>query len=160
MKHLVWSLVMIAACGGKSVSPATTAGGEAPSAMHTEHVDMPAEVHDFHELLRPLWHATPGPERATAICDGADALATRAAAVVGAGAPSDVLDALAWSARADELLTLSETIGGDCRDGNTAAESDLGAVHDKFHALLELLPSRGGPGGNGDADHHHEQAIR
>jgi hypothetical protein len=76
-------------------------------------------LHDFHEVLAPIWHATPGAERTGKACSGQKDLAAKAAAVGDAELTADV-----------------DAVKAAC-DSKGDVEGKMSVVHDRFHKLAE-----------------------
>src|SRR4051794_16160671 len=55
--------------------------GEHEHGEHGEHPKMTGAVHEFHEVLAPLWHADKSPERTKKTCEAIGTFETRAADV-------------------------------------------------------------------------------
>jgi len=133
-------VVTLAACGGKS-APATSTVAHSDE-MHAEHREsgLPPEVNAFHDRFAPLYHATPGPERTKNTCDAQLDFDLLLASVDRAGPPADV-DAVAWAERIEEVRTAAAELGQDCIENDARGfDAKLEALHDSFHALIELLP--------------------
>lgn len=119
------------ACGGNEPPPASPAP-PAPStpspspatekkSEHDEHGAMAPALHDFHEVLAGMWHATPGSERISKTCGGQKELAAKADAVGDA-----------------ELKAATDAVKTACdKPDHAEVEVKLGVVHDRFHRLAE-----------------------
>jgi hypothetical protein len=111
---LVLALVLVAACGSKSPTPAPQKPAEG------EHHQMSPELAKFHDVLSPRWHADKGPKRMTDTC-GAIAEFQAAAAPLG----KDLIDAVT-------------ALDGTCKANDaTAFEPAFEKVHTTFHQLME-----------------------
>jgi hypothetical protein len=107
-------------CGGSAPPPAEPSKKE-----HVEHEEhhqaLAPALHDFHEVLAPVWHLPAGAERVTRTCAQASALRDRATAT------SD-----------GELIATVAALSAACgTEGRADVEARLGAVHERFHALAE-----------------------
>lgn len=82
---------------------------------------MKPALHDFHEVLSPIWHSTPGTERVGKACSGEKDLRAKGAAVADA-----------------ELTAAIDAVKAACETpAKTDVESKLSTVHDRFHKLAE-----------------------
>ena len=126
------------ACGNSEPPPVTPANPPPPAAAeakgagaaghvegheggHEDHGKMKPALHDFHEVLAPIWHSTPGSERVGKACGGLNDLNAKAAAVADA-----------------ELTANVEAVKTACGTPTKAdVEPKLSAVHDRFHKLAE-----------------------
>jgi hypothetical protein len=82
---------------------------------------MPPALHDFHEVLAPIWHSTPGADRVAKACAGQGDLHAKGAAVGDA-----------------ELTTAIDAVKTACdTPAKTDVEAKLSTVHDRFHKLAE-----------------------
>lgn len=112
-------VVFAIGCGG-SAAPA----GDAHTHEHGhEHGKLAAPLHEFHEVLAPLWHSEKGPEREKKVCAAAATLESKATAtgdqpIVAAVAGLKAECGKAEGARAD-------------------FEPKFSAVHDAFHHAAE-----------------------
>ena len=125
---------------GPATPAAEHAHGEHAHGEHGEHPKMVGAMHEFHEVLAPLWHADKSPERTKKTCDAVATFETRAAAV-----DKDVPE----SARATEpayhtaALGLIAAVGGlkaECAKpeaGRADFEAKFQAVHEAFHRVME-----------------------
>ncbi|MBI5517987.1 MAG: hypothetical protein HY909_29715 [Deltaproteobacteria bacterium] len=143
---LAWGL-WAAGCASTS---AQTAGGSHASGEHGahgaqgerhEHPALPPEVAAFHDVLRPLWHDTPGASRDAATCLQAGALLDRANAIADARVPATIRDQeAAWMTASAQLSANTRALVATCGAtprGNVAGS--LETVHTAFHALVERL---------------------
>ncbi len=165
--------LLIAACGGKDkAAPATTP--TAHEHEHGEHGDgdahagMTPEMTQFHELLRPRWHADKGPARMTGACDALPQFQSASDAVAKA-TPPESANADTWTAGTRALVAAIAELDTACKGTDNAAfETAFGKVHDAFHALMEAGMTHGKGGGSSDGggpdasgsaggehDHHH-----
>jgi hypothetical protein len=153
MRTLIASLAFLVAvgCGGKSKSDAVDpckdkkmmeehheeGGGEEAG----EHPELTPEMAGFHDVLAPLWHADPGPDREANACDNGGELLNAAAAIQDAGPPEGVSGG-DWDANVQVLMLsiqdLMDTCSGSSK--NLTFDQAFGAVHDGFHGLMDLLP--------------------
>jgi hypothetical protein len=105
-----------------------------------EHGKMSGPVHEFHEVLAPLWHADKGPERSAKTCAQALAMNDKAAAIVSA-APPEHADPAAWKDRASALSMATKALVAECeKEGRPEFEARFSDVHDRFHSLAEPHP--------------------
>jgi hypothetical protein len=151
-------LAALAGCGGggdetSTPSEETHAGGEAHHEGAEAHAHggeeahhggegghehhFPPAVEAFHDVLAPAWHSDPGEARRAAGCDAVASMRERAAPIA-AETPEGV-DADAWSSAAEALAGEVDSLGETCESEPDAAEARLEAVHDAFHALVELV---------------------
>lgn len=137
---------------GAGMGPGMAEMGMGPGAgmgeMHGMHAGMgghgamPPTVHEYHEVLRVVWHGpTPGENESEgrverACASGAD-LVTRADAVVNAPAPEGI-DAAAWTGVATGLKTASAGIVTAC-EAETLTDEQVSGLHDAFHAVIDLI---------------------
>lgn len=138
------SLLLAAACGGKS--PPATTSSTATETEHPGHGDgkpahaFPAEVGAFHDKLSPLWHAEAGTARVEATCGASGELDQLAEDVQNAAPPAGV-DAAAWGAHVTSMRDAVSKLGDDCVATQGAAfDANFETVHNAFHALIDLLP--------------------
>jgi hypothetical protein len=82
---------------------------------------MKPALHDFHEVLAPMWHATAGAERIGKTCGAQGDLKAKATAVGDAELQADV----------DAVKTACD------KPDHADVESKLSVVHDRFHKLAE-----------------------
>lgn len=152
-------LIAAAACGGKDKSaPATT-----PTAHEHEHGDhddgdehagMTPEMSQFHELLRPRWHADKGPARMKDTCDAVPQFQSSSDAIAKA-TPPETANADTWTAGTRALVAAIADLSSACSGAdNTAFETAFGKVHDAFHALMEAAQTHGKGGGSSDGGGH------
>lgn len=101
-------------------------GGVAAQEHHHQH-RFARDVEAFHDVLAPVWHAHPGPERLQVACGKADSMLDLAKAI--------------RSTDAHDLAVAVATFKAKCLADRESAEPALGAVHDAFHGLIERKPS-------------------
>jgi hypothetical protein len=120
--------LLLAACGGSSPPASSPSahdeheGHEAAEAKehHDEGAQSPA-VHDFHDVLAPLWHSEKGPERVAKTCAQAQTLKDKAAATNDA-----------------ELVSATAALATECaKDGRPDFEARFAAVHESFHGVAK-----------------------
>ncbi|MBX3231351.1 MAG: hypothetical protein KIT84_10435 [Labilithrix sp.] len=88
---------------------------------HEEHGKMNPALHDFHEVIAPIWHTKAGDERVAKACSGEKALRDKAVAVGDA-----------------ELTASADAVKAACeKPGKSDVETKLSSVHDRFHKLAE-----------------------
>lgn len=154
----VGALVLLGLASGAGCSSSSSTGSPAPSPTvapgnasggHHEgehqgggdhHGAMPATVRAYHEVLRPLWHSDPGPERDARICAQANDLAARADAVAADGVPPAHAErSVEWHAATASLVDRTRAVQRACAANTQAGvPTALSAAHDAFHALIEL----------------------
>jgi hypothetical protein len=149
MRTIFCSLILaVAACGGASKSEIEEpAGGSSEpigneEATHEEHQhpELTAEMHAFHDVLAPLWHAST-PDRQATTCDSAGTLLALGEDIQ--DAPNPGADEAAWGEAVKRLMLSVVTLMDGCKAGGDF-EAHFGAVHDAFHGLMELLPMKAG----------------
>jgi hypothetical protein len=113
-----WSLVLLlVACGG--------APKEAEHANHEQkgehHEAMSPALHEFHEVLAPVWHSDPGAPRVAKACDSSNAMVDKVAAT-----------------QDPELISAVSAMAKTCMSSDRAqVEDQLTKVHERFHALMK-----------------------
>lgn len=143
MKTLSFVLVVgVAAlgCGGAEKQP--TLPGEAVPAVGGEpaekHGAMSPEIHAFHEVLSPKWHAPADQARKDATCGAVADFKAKAAAVKGAPAPTGA-DATQWTNAGVKLEASVVALEPVCAGTDLAAfDAAFKTLHDDFHAAMEL----------------------
>lgn len=146
MKRLALLALLVAACGGKSKTPETAPADPAAAAHDAEHKQgehpaLPPGLVSFHEKLSALWHAEPGPQRATDTCGETELMAQQLDHVNEAGLPAG-LDEAAWNEHLTALQAAWTQLQEDCEQHDQENfEAKFTAAHDAFHALIELLPA-------------------
>lgn len=161
----------LAACGGSdtpSETPAST--GRVPSAEPAlpaaegaghEHGELTPELDAFHEALAPRWHAPAGPQRTADACAAVPDFRTRADAVKGAAAPANAA-AADWTQAGEKLAASVGALDEACKSNDAAKiEPAFSALHDAFHAAMELAGGKHGHGeghghGRGHGGHGHD----
>jgi hypothetical protein len=105
---------------------------------HGEHPKMTGAVHEFHEVLGPLWHADKSPERTKKTCDAIPAFEQRAAAVDKDVPESARAAEPAYHAVAQGLIAAVGDLKAECAKPERADfEAKFMAVHKAFHAVME-----------------------
>lgn len=161
---VVASAAASAACGGASADDTTTptdqaaatpVAGEDPKAgEHGEHAKLTPELDAFHEVLAPRWHAAAGPQRKKDTCAAVAEFKIRASAVASATAPPSV-DGTKWSESGAALTASVTSLETACAGTDDKAfDTAFTAVHDRFHAAMELVG--GEHGEHGEAGEHGE----
>ncbi|MCE9578477.1 MAG: hypothetical protein K8W52_35450 [Deltaproteobacteria bacterium] len=144
MKRFALIAVVVAACGGKSKAPETAPADPAAHAEHHEEGGEPAlppGLVSFHEKLSQLWHAAPGPQRATDTCGETELMAQQLDHVNEGGLPAG-LDEAAWNEHLTALQAAWTQLQEDCEQHDQENfEAKFSAAHDAFHALIALLPA-------------------
>lgn len=143
MRSVLFSVAILAACGGKS-APATSTATSEPAGNHDgehHHHKFPTELGAFHDKLAPLWHADTGQARIDQTCAATGELDALAANVKQAPPPSGV-DPIKWGVKADALVESVFKLSAACGDATRATfEPDFERVHSSFHGMIELLPA-------------------
>lgn len=147
MRSILFAILIVAAgCGGKSAEPTTPApapeGGEhaGHGAEHEHeggHPELTPEMHAFHDQLAPLWHAEPGPQRQADTCDSIPTLEQGVASIAAAPVPAGV-DGATWTGAVGALDTSLDELQTSC--AGAEFDATFSTVHDRFHALMDLLP--------------------
>jgi hypothetical protein len=146
MRTIFFSLILaVAACGGSSKTDTEEPGGGADPIAHEEegkgeegHPELTAEMHDFHDVLAPLWHSET-PDRQEKTCESAGKMLSLGEKIQ--DAPNPGADATAWAEAVKTLMVSIVTLMDDCKAGGDF-DANFGAVHDAFHGLMELLPKK------------------
>ena len=116
--------VLLAACGGsQKVAEPPTAPAPTPEKA----------IGDFHDVLAPLWHADPGPQRTADTCQAAPKMVTLADDVVRSSTP-------AWAEKANALKTATAALVEECATTRAAFDTKFHEVHEAFHATAETGP--------------------
>lgn len=134
---------------GSSTPPAEHAGehehgehaehGGHEHGEHGEHPKLAGAMHEFHEVLAPLWHADKSPERAKKTCEAVPTFEQRAAAV-DKDAPADAARAGAHHEAAQGLVAAVGELKAECAKpeaGRADFEAKFKAVHEAFHKVME-----------------------
>ena len=143
--HAFLGILFLATVGCGSGQPATatpaTATQAEPAHHGEQHPGMNGPVHDFHEVLAPLWHAPDGAERTVATCEGTSRLASGAAAIVAGEVPEAARgDAAGWKADAAALAASIDALAKLCaEEGRPGFGAGFGVVHEGFHKLIDRL---------------------
>jgi hypothetical protein len=132
---------MVLAGLGCASTGSHAAGGEHHGEQGEHHPSLPPTVAAFHDVLRPLWHDTPGAARDAATCLQAGTLLDRANAIADARVPPSIREReAAWMTASAQLSAntcgLVSTCGATPRG---AVAASLETVHTAFHALVEHL---------------------
>ncbi len=138
-------LLLFLAAGCGSSEPATTttpASGAEPAAAHEqekeEHHQLTPELKAFHDQLAPRWHADKGEARRKDTCAAVADFQASAAAIQSAAAPAAVEPAM-WQKAGADLIAAVKGLETACAGTDMAAfESAFQAVHERFHAAMEL----------------------
>lgn len=107
---------------------------------HGEHPKMAGAMHEFHEVLGPLWHADKSPERAKKTCEAIPAFEQRALAVDKDVPESARAAEPAYHAAAQGLIAAVGDLKIECarpEAGRADFEAKLMAVHKAFHHVME-----------------------
>ncbi len=153
--------VGLTACGGNEPPPQNAAGKE--HAEHGEHAgpagqheEMKGPVGEFHAVLSPVYHAPKGDERTKQVCQQAQAMHDRAAAVE-SGAVPEGAKAEDYKAAGKNLTATVDRLAEACKAATSAVvDPALEEVHDAFHKLIEVpgvMPARHDEHGE-HGDHH------
>jgi len=149
MRTILFSVFLaVAACGGASKSDLEEPAGGAEPIAHeeeghhgqhseAEHPPLTPEMEAFHDVLKPLWHAEPGADRQTGTCAKAGELLGLSEKIQ--NAPNPGADQAAWELAVRQLMLSLVKLMDECKTGGDF-EANFRAVHDGFHALLDLLP--------------------
>jgi hypothetical protein len=121
MFALVFSLA-VAGCGGTQKAAPPVAEAPPPNAEKA--------VADFHDVLAPLWHADPSPQRTEDTCAKAPEMVALAETVNKAAQP-------AWAEQAAGLVSSSQALAADCQAGRAGFEAKFHDVHEAFHRVAE-----------------------
>ncbi|MEO5730573.1 MAG: hypothetical protein ABI134_12655 [Byssovorax sp.] len=106
---------------------------------HGEHPKLTGAMHEFHEVLAPLWHAEKSPERAKKTCE-AVATFEKHAAAVDKDAPADAARAAAHHTAAQGLVASVGELKTECAKpeaGRADFEAKFKAMHEAFHKVME-----------------------
>lgn len=105
-----------------------------------EHPKMTGAVHEFHEVLGPLWHADKSPERIKKTCEAIPAFEQRAGDVDKDVPATPRASEPAYHAAALGLIAAVGELKIECAKpeaGRADFEAKLMAVHKAFHAVME-----------------------
>lgn len=147
MRTILFTLILaVAACGGSSKTDTEEPGGGAEPIAHEEgaegkkegHPELTAEMHDFHDVLAPLWHSET-PDRQDKTCENAGRMLSLGEKIQ--DAPNPGVDETAWAEAVKTLMVSIVKLMDECKSGGDF-EANFGAVHDAFHGLMELLPKK------------------
>lgn len=123
------AIFLSSACGGAQHATAT---GECEHAEqreqhHAESAHEQSPIAAFHSVIAPIWHSTPGADRAALACAHLDPLDARASDVAGSNA-----------ANAASLTQSLVVLRASCQGTDVAAtEAALTEVHTAFHQVME-----------------------
>jgi len=139
-----WALALaLVGCGGSGGDAEEGhgdhhAGGEHEGGDH--HAGLPPAVHNFHEVLGPIWHSEEGDTRRDLACEQQSLHDLESAAddVEAMSVPEGV-DENAWHAAADDLAADVDGVVSACEAGGDEAETRLADVHQAFHAVANLV---------------------
>jgi hypothetical protein len=128
---VVLAIPVAAGCGNRGKGASGPAGARAG-----DHPELTPEMTAYHDVLAPLWHSEPQD-----LCPAEREL-VRLAGEIEAAPPPDGVEAAAWTGRAAALVVANQALSELCASAAPHDDRELGAaaVHDAFHALLELLP--------------------
>jgi len=104
-----------------------------------EHPKLTGAMHEFHEVLAPLWHADKSPERTKKTCEAVPTFEARAAAV-DKDAPADAARAAGYHTAAQGLSAAVVGLKAECAKpeaGRADFEAKFMAVHEAFHKVME-----------------------
>ena len=154
---LTFTLLIAMACGGKDkAAPATTTTAHAHEGHDEgdEHAGMSPEMTQFHELLRPRWHAEQGPARMKGACDAVPQFQS-AGDMLAKATPPEAANADTWTAGTRALVAAITDLAAACKGTDNAAfETAFSKLHDAFHALMEAGATHGKGGGGTDGGGH------
>ncbi|MEP7126878.1 MAG: hypothetical protein ABJE95_38460, partial [Byssovorax sp.] len=114
--------------------------GEHEHGEKGEHPKMAGSVHEFHEVLGPLWHADKSPERTKKTCEAIPAFEQRAATVYKDVPESARAAEPAYHAAAQGLIAAVDELKAECAKpevGRADFEAKFMAVHKAFHNVME-----------------------
>ncbi len=105
-----------------AASPQTTGSEHAHGHDHAhEHAGVSPVLHDFHEVIAPVWHTPEGIARVEKTCSNVKALREKASAAGDA-----------------ELVAAAAALEPACaKEGRPEVEAKLATLHNRFHALSE-----------------------
>ena len=150
----IFVLAFLVACGSKQPAPSGPATGSATaqaegSAAHP--MEMPSEMHAFHDLLSPRWHAPQGAQRMKDTCDAVPQFQS-SADTIGTATPPTTANADTWTNATRALVAAVGELATACQGGNTGTfEAAFTKVHEAFHALMAAAGMHEG----GDTHEHH-----
>ena len=114
--------------------------GDHEHGEHGEHPKMVGAMHEFHEVLAPLWHADKSPERTKKTCDAVATFETRAAAVDKDVPESARAAEPAYHTAAQGLIAAVGELKAQCAKPEAERadfEAKFKAVHEAFHKVME-----------------------
>lgn len=145
MKYLPLVLAAVAACASSSPPPEDQPKG--PSAQgsahaHGEHGEHGKHHHDlaggmkaFHDVLAPAYHMEAGAARVDKTCQSVAGMRDASGKIT--AEPKG--DADKWKAAAKALADGVDALDKACQaSGRADVGAKLEAVHDQFHALMDL----------------------
>lgn len=147
MRTILFTLILAAsACGGSSKTDTEEPGGGAEpitqekgeESKEESHPELTAEMHDFHDVLAPLWHSKT-PDRQDRTCENAGRMLSLGEKIQ--DAPNPGAEQAAWEEAVKTLMVSIVKLMDECKSGGDF-EANFGAVHDAFHGLMELLPEK------------------
>ena len=121
-----FSISMSVACASNppsgAASPQTAGSEHARGHEHAhEHAGVAPALHDFHEVIAPVWHTAEGSARVEKTCSNVKALREKASAAGDA-----------------ELVAAAAALEPACaKDGRPEVEAKLVTLHNRFHALSD-----------------------
>ncbi len=119
----VASLFTFTACAGTpppAAAPETTTSEHMHGHAHA-HAGVAPALHDFHEVMSPVWHTPEGSARAEKACMNAKSLREKA---------SGAADA--------ELVAAAAALELACaKEGRPDVEAKLAVLHNRFHVLSD-----------------------
>lgn len=140
LRTCLLAAVLVSACHKDATAPAA-AGSEHEHEM----ANLTPELHAFHELLAPRWHAAEGSARMTDTCGAAAQLETAAKTVAAATAPAGA-GSDAWTAATTRLVGAVAELETACKSPDLAGfDAAFSHVHEAFHGAMAV--TRGEPGG-------------
>lgn len=144
-RSLLATLVIACACTKPVAKP--PAEPPPPEREH-RHPALPPTLEAFHNVLSPVWHATPGPDRVSAACAQAATLTTHATALVTEPAPAEAAGKVeVWKVRTTALASQVGSLTSACSaDGKPDVEIRLGSLHEAFHSVSEVVAKMGDHG--------------
>lgn len=143
-RSLLATLVIACACTKPVAKPPAA---PSPEREHG-HPTLPPTLEAFHNVLSPVWHATPGPDRVSAACVQTATLTTYATALVTEPAPAEAAGKSdVWKVRTTALASQVGSLTSACNvEGQPDVETRLGALHEAFHSVSEVVAKMGDHG--------------
>lgn len=158
IRTFIVAALLAGACGGKDkAAPATPAPtGEMKHGEDGDHhAAMTPELTAFHDLLRPRWHAQPGPQRMADTCSALPQFQSAADALAKA-VPPQTANADTWTAGTRGIVAAAGDLDAACKTNDVAPfDAAFGKLHDAFHGLMMAAGEHGKGGGGTDGGGQH-----